>query len=368
VTALAEPPATVDVDRVRPRLESSTIRGAVVRAGGLSVRVDTRGVAVSAVLAALVVVVACWSLSVGDFPIPIGDVVRALVGQGTDDAEFIVTSLRLPRVLTGIMIGAAFALSGAIFQSLAQNPLASPDIIGFNSGAALGAVVMIVVVEGAASFQVSLGAVVGGLLTAVLVYVLAWRRGILGYRLILVGIGIGFTLGACVNYLLTRAQIYDAQRAAVWLTGSLNGRGWEHVRPVAIGLALLLPIALAFSRRLRLLELGQDTAAGLGVPVGATRVWLSLVGISLAALATAAAGPVGFIALVCGPIARRMVRSPGVTLIPTALFGALLTVSADLAARRALAPTELPVGIATAIIGAPYLLWLLTREIRSGAM
>jgi iron complex transport system permease protein len=347
---------------------SAVIRGRVLRSRRISMRVEPRAVMVSAILVVSIVVVGCWSVSVGDFPVPIGEVVRAIFGTADSDAEFIVVTLRLPRLLTGIMIGAAFAVAGAIFQSLAQNPLASPDIIGFNSGAALGAVWMIVAVDGASALQISIGAILGGLVTAVLVYLFAWKRGVHGYRLILVGIGVGFAITACVDFLLTRADIYDAQRAAVWLTGSLNGRGWEHVRPVGLGLLVLLPAALVMCRELRLLELGPDTAAALGVRVGTTRLRLALIGIALAALATASAGPVGFIALVCAPIARRMVRSPGATLIPTALVGALLTVSADLAARRILAPTELPVGIATAVIGAPYLLWLLGREIKIGAM
>lgn len=344
------------------------IGGPVVRIGRVSTRLHVRSIVISAVLAVLIVAVGCWSVSVGDYPIPITDVVRAIFGDASADAEFIVMTLRLPRVLTGILIGAAFGVSGAIFQSLAQNPLASPDIIGFNSGAALGAVFMIVVIEAAGSFAVSIGAVAGGLVTAILVYALAWKRGVLGYRLILVGIGIGFAITAVVDYLLTRANIYDVQRATVWLTGSLNGRGWEHVGPVAVGLAVLLPVTLALGRSLRLLELGQDTAAALGVRVGSTRLWLVLCGIALAALATASAGPVAFVALVAAPVARRLVRSPGVTIIPAALVGALLVVTADLLARRLLAPTELPVGIATAIIGAPYLLWLLGREIKVGAL
>jgi iron complex transport system permease protein len=334
----------------------------------VSVRLDTRAISVGTVLAVAIVVIAVWSISVGDFPIPVRDVIRAVFATASEDAEFVVQTLRVPRALTAIMVGAAFAVSGGIFQSLANNPLASPDVVGFNSGAALGAVLMIVVVDGAGSLEVSLGAIAGGIATAALVYVFAWKRGVHGYRLILVGIGIGFAVSAVVDYLLTRAQIHDVRRAAVWLTGSLNGRGWEQVRPVGFGLLILVPIAAVLSRRLRLLELGTDTAAALGVRVGRARLGLVLVGVALAALATASAGPVGFVALVSPPIARRLVRSPGFTLVPTALVGALLTVTADLVARRIMAPTELPVGIATAAVGAPYLLWLLTREIRTGAM
>jgi iron complex transport system permease protein len=327
-----------------------------------------RAAVVSAFLALVIVVIGCWSISVGDFPISIADVVRAVFSTASDDAEFIVQTLRLPRVLTAVMVGAAFAISGGIFQSLAGNPLASPDIVGFNSGAALGAVSVIVAVDGASTSEVALGAIAGGVATAALVFVVAWRRGVHGYRLILVGLGVGFAVSAMVDYLLTRAQLYDAQRASVWLTGSLNGRGWAHVGPVGVGLVVLVPAAAVLARRLRMLELGTDTAAALGVRVDGSRVGLVLIGVALAALATASAGPIVFVSLVSPPIARRLVRSPGFTLIPTALVGALLVVSADLVARRIMAPTELPVGIATAAVGAPYLLWLLTRENRTGAM
>lgn len=343
------------------------IPGRVFRTRRWSFRVDNRVFAVNCVLVVLIVAVGCWSISVGDFPIPIRDVIATLFGGGNQESEFIVERLRLPRVLTGILVGAAFGVSGAIFQSLARNPLASPDVVGFDSGAALGAVFAIVVIGGG-STTVSAGALVGGLLTALLVYLCAWKRGIQGYRMILVGIGIGFAVAAVTDYLITRAQIFEVQRAAVWLTGSLNGRGWEHVRPIAIALAVLMPITLLLGRQLRLLELGTDAAAALGVRVGRARLVLVVIGVALAAVATASAGPIAFVALVSAPIARRVVRAPGVTIVSSALIGALLTISADLLARRLFAPTELPVGIATAAIGAPYLLWLLTREIRAGAM
>lgn len=331
-------------------------------------RFDSRTIVASAILAAVLVVISCWSISVGDFPVPIGDVIRTLLGRGSSSSDFIVGTLRLPRILTGAMVGAAFGVSGAIFQSLAKNPLGSPDVIGFTFGSALGAVVVIVIVEGAGSVAVSAGAVAGGLATALVVFVCAWRRGVQAHRLVLVGIGVGYALAAITDYLLTRANISDAQRATVWLTGSLNGRSWEHVRPVAAGLLVLMPLAMWMGRSLRVLELGDDTAAALGVRLGRTRLTIVIVGVLLAALATASAGPIAFVALMAPPIARRVTRAPGITIVPTALVGALLTVSADLMARRLLAPLELPVGIFTAVLGAPYLLWLLTREARTGEL
>lgn len=338
-----------------------------MRTRHFSMRVDPRSAGVCMTLAALIVIVGCWSISVGDFPIPLSEVINHLLGRGSEDADFIIGTLRLPRTLTGILVGASFGMAGAIFQSLARNPLGSPDIIGFNSGAAVGAVFVIIVLHGS-SFQVALGALAGGLGTAALVFVLAWKNGIRAYRLVLVGIGIGFAATACVEFMMTRAEIFDVQRAAVWLTGSLNARTWSDVRTVGFALLVLGPLAIVMQRWLDRLELGDEMAAGIGIPVSRAKLGLVAVGVSLAALGVAAAGPISFVSFVSGPIARRLTRQPGAAVIPAAFVGALVTIVADLAARRALAPTELPVGIATAVIGAPYLLWLLTQQGKNGAL
>lgn len=323
-----------------------------------------RAVVVSVVLSGASLLCFCLSISVGDFPIPLGDVVAAVLGFGDPDSDFIIRTLRLPRALTAVLVGGAFGFSGAIFQSLARNPLASPDIIGITAGAAAAAVFAIVVL-GAGSTVVSVGSLAGALLTAAAIYLLAYKRGVSSYRLVLVGIGVGAVLGSITSYLLTRAEIYAAQRAAVWLTGSLNGRGWEHVRPVGLAMVVLFPVVLVLARPLRALQLGDDTAKGLGVSVENSRAALIVVAVALAAVATASAGPVAFVAFVAAPIARRLVRAP-LTLVPAALTGALLVLASDLAARLAFAPTELPVGVVTGIVGAPYLLWLLARANKIG--
>ncbi|MGQ0615968.1 MAG: FecCD family ABC transporter permease [Acidimicrobiia bacterium] len=347
---------------------ATPVAGIVLRSRrlGVTALVDPRAVSVSLALAAVIAVAAAVSVSVGDFPIPIGDVVSSILGFGNPDSDFIVRTLRLPRALTGILVGAAFGLSGAVFQSLARNPLASPDVIGITAGASAAAVATIVWVSGGAT-TVSLAAFAGALATAAAIYLLAYTRGVAGYRLVLVGIGVGAVLAAVTSYVLTRAEINDAQRATVWLTGSLNGRGWEHVRPVGTAIAVLLPVALALGRQLRLLQLGDDTAKGLGVRVERSRAALVVAGVGLAAVATASAGPVAFVALVAPQIARRLTRSSGPDLVVSALAGAALVVLADLLARRAFAPTELPVGVVTGVVGAPYLLWLLARANRIGS-
>lgn len=338
-----------------------------VRVGSCSWRADARTVGISLVVGALVIIGAGWSVSVGDFAIPISDVAREFTGiGGTPDSAFIIHALRLPRVLTGVMVGFAFGLSGQIFQRMVRNPLASPDILGLSSGAAFGAVVGIVLLElGAVS--VTAAALVGSLATVVGIYVLGIKKGVSSYRLVLVGIGITALLNAGVSYLLTRAKLFEAQRATVWLTGSLNGRGWEYVRPLAVTLGVLVPVALLCARQLRVLEMGDDTAAALGVALGRSKLALTLSGAGLAAAATAAAGPVGFVALVSPQIARRLVGDRSTGMVPAGLVGAAIVVFADVLARRAFSPVELPVGVVTAIVGAPYLLWLLARANKIGS-
>lgn len=345
----------------------STTAAIPVRVGPVSLRVDRRGLLVSLAAMAVVAIGFAWSLSVGDFPIPIGDVIGELTGTGgTRQTEFIVRTLRLPRALTAVLVGAAFGVSGQIFQRMVRNPLASPDILGVSSGAAVAAVLAIVALA-APSGTIALCALGGSVITVLVIYLLAIKQGLSSYRLVLVGIGLTAMLDAVVAYLLTRAELYDAQRATVWLTGSLNGRGWEYVTPLTLSLAVLLPIALAAARHLRVLELGDDTAMGLGVGLQRSKVVLALVGAGLAAVATAAAGPVGFVALVAPQIARRLVGARTIGLVPAAIVGAGIMVFADLLARRMFAPVELPVGVVTAIVGAPYLLWLLARANKIGS-
>ena len=343
-------------------MAATTVR---LAAGPLSIRVRPLALTVSMALVAVVAVTIAVSVSVGDFPIPLAEVVPAILGFGNPDSDFIVRTLRLPRALTGALVGAAFGISGSIFQSLARNALASPDVIGITSGASTAAVAVIVWIGGS-SIAISTGALAGAFVTAGAIYALAYQRGVVGYRLVLVGIGVAAVLNALTSYLLTRAQIFEAQRATIWLTGSLNGRSWDHVAPVAIALAALVPIAIALGRPLRLLEMGDDTARGLGVRVESSRRTLIAVAVALAAVATAAAGPVAFVALVAPQIARRLVPPGSATLVSAALLAALLVLASDLVARRAFAPTELPVGVVTGIVGAPYLLWLLARANRIG--
>ncbi|TCM51291.1 iron chelate uptake ABC transporter family permease subunit [Kribbella sp. VKM Ac-2568] len=327
---------------------------------------QARSLAVIAVLAVLLFVTFCVSLSLGDFKIPVIDVVKTLFGAGDKATEFIVNRLRLPRALTGILVGVALGMSGAIFQSVARNPLASPDIIGVTYGASAFAVFAIITL-GLTGTAVSALAIAGALLTAFIMYLLAWRRGVSSYRLILVGIGIGAIATSLTSYLLTKARVEVAQQALIWLTGSLNGRDWANVRSLAITLVVLTPAMILLVNRLRILQLGDETAYGLGLRVEWARLGLIVVAVLLAAIATAAAGPIAFVAFVAPPIARWLTRSPGPALIASALIGALVIALSDLIAQHALGDTQLPVGVVTGVVGAPYLMFLLARTNRVGS-
>ncbi|MGQ0718118.1 MAG: FecCD family ABC transporter permease [Pseudonocardiales bacterium] len=341
-----------------------------VRVGRFSGVWRPRMIVVTVVGLALIVLVAAANIGRGDFPISVGEVLAVLFQGGDGTQQFIVLELRLPRTLTGILVGAALGLSGAITQTVARNPLASPDILGVTAGASAAAVAVIVLsgsygAVGATLTGVGLpiAALIGGLGTAALVYALAWRRGIEGYRLVLVGVGIGAVALAITSWLLVIAQIYAAAQATVWLNGSLNGRGWEHVVPVGLALIVLLPVALLLAFGLGALQFSDDTARGLGLRVDRARTALIVVAVGLAAVATSSAGPIYFVALVVPQICQRLVGAARPPLLASAVYGALLTVTADLLARTVLG-TELPVGIVTAILGAPYLLYLLARRNR----
>ncbi|MEV0791479.1 iron chelate uptake ABC transporter family permease subunit [Kribbella sp. NPDC050459] len=327
---------------------------------------QTRSLIVIVVLAVLVFATFCVSLSLGDFKIPVVDVVKTLFGGGDRATEFIVNRLRLPRALTGLLVGTALGLSGAIFQSIARNPLASPDIIGVTYGASAFAVFAIVTL-GLTGVAVSAFAIVGAVLTAFIMYMLAWRHGVSSYRLILIGIGIGAIATSITSYLLTKARVEIAQQALIWLTGSLNGRDWSNVRSLAVTFVVLLPVMVLLVRQLRILQLGDETAYGLGLRVEGARLGLIVVAVLLAAVATAAAGPIGFVAFVAPPIARRLTRSPGPAMIASGLLGALVVGLSDLVAQHAFGDTQLPVGVVTGVVGAPYLMFLLARANRVGS-
>ncbi|GAA1524585.1 FecCD family ABC transporter permease [Nocardioides humi] len=335
----------------------------VVRAGGLSLRWRSRTVAVCAVLGVLTVTTSAASLMLGEYPLTLARVWAALTGDPEAGfARVVVVEWRSPRALAAVVFGAALGVSGALFQSLTRNPLASPDIIGLSAGSYAGALVVIVLIGGSYAQLVG-GALVGGLATATVVYLLAWRHGVQGFRLIIVGIAVSVMLGSFNAWLVINARLEVAVRAAVWGAGSLGGTGWPQVLWGGATVLLLLAALVALAPGLRQLELGDDAARATGTRTEQVRVAAVVTGVALTATVTAAAGPIAFVALAAPQIARRLARTPGVTLAPAAFLGAFMLAAADLTAQHLL-PVVMPVGVVTVVAGGAYLVWLIVREVR----
>ncbi|MGO1853904.1 MAG: FecCD family ABC transporter permease [Microbacteriaceae bacterium] len=332
----------------------------VLRLGRFTLLVRPRTIVVTSVLAIVAVLAGAVAMTVGSLPVPLHAVPAAVFGIADDPtAVRAVQGVRLPRVLSAIGAGAALGVSGSVFQSLARNALGSPDVIGFTTGAATGALVQIVLF-GAQPTQVAFGTIIGGMVTAGAVLLLARRGGGIGGRqLILVGIGVGAIASAVNGLLLVRGTIDASSQANLWLSGSLDARQWSHALPVLLGVVLVVPIVLVLSHRASLMEFGDDIAEQLGVRVQRTRLVLVGAAVVLAALATAAVGPIAFVALAAPQLVRRLLRSGAPPVVGAAAMGAALLVVADLATQLLPVTFSVPVGRMTGVVGGLYLLWLL---------
>ena len=321
----------------------------VLRLGRGSLRWRPRTIAVAFILLLGLASLATLSLAQGAYSVPPDQVLAAFFGSGSDVVRYAVVELRLPRTLTGIVVGFALGISGALTQTVTRNPIASPDVLGVTAGASLGAVSVIALGTpfAASPLSVPAAALLGGLLTAAVIFALSWRRGADSLRLILTGIAVNAAVVAMVSWMLVVAQLSRAVSANVWLVGSLEGSN----------------LTLTVARALPALALGPDTAAALGVSPRQTRTILLLLSVALAAIGVAAAGPIGFIAFAAPQIALRVFKTPSPPLFCSGLLGALLITGSDLLLRVA-SPVPLPVGIMTTLIGAPFLIYLIIRTTR----
>ncbi|MGW6748746.1 FecCD family ABC transporter permease [Streptomyces sp. NPDC055006] len=350
--------STTTAPRVRPAGYS------VVRAGRAVFLLHRRAAVVAVSLVVLLAAASLAYLCVGESFVAPAEVLRVVTGRPSPD-ELVVGTLRAPRMVVGLLVGAAFGVAGALIQTVARNPLASPDIIGISQGASALTV-------GAMTFGVTSYAVLpylsvlGGLLAALLVYAFAWRGGLHATRFVLIGIGFAIALRSVTTLFMTKGDYLVVQQAQIWMTGSLNGRGWAEAAPLGWTLLVLVPFVAWAARAQRTVSMDDDTATALGVRLGRVRLGLVLLGVVLASVATGAAGPVDFVALLAPQIARRVTRTAQIPLLCSALLGAFIVVVADLLARRLFSPTELPVGVLTAAVGAPYLIWLIIRSRTGG--
>ncbi|MCF8569171.1 iron chelate uptake ABC transporter family permease subunit [Gordonia sp. HY002] len=343
----------------RPRLPIGMRFGGVV-----SFVWRPRPVIVTVIAAVGAFVFFCMSIRMGDLPLSFTQVVETLIGRGDALSTFIVNDLRLPRALMAVIVGAGLAMSGAIVQSISHNPLASPDILGISAGAGVTAVFLLTA-GGAATGVVRYGmpgiALAGALITGVLVYVLAARGGMNGMRLILIGVAVNALMHALITWMMVRADIDQVGQAQTWLVGSLDARTWDQVIGTGVLTAIAAVVAIVAAFALRAVQLGDDVAQGLGVGLGRTRAVLLIAAVVLAAAAVSGAGPIAFVAFVSPQVTMRLTGLSSPPLIPSAAVGAFLLAGADLVARTLL-PVTLPVGIVTAAVGGPFLVYLLIRQ------
>jgi ferric citrate transport system permease protein len=312
-------------------------------------------------LGVLAVVLSFYSLSVGATDVSMHDVFNAVTGDTSDQAAQIVVDFQLPRVILAWLVGIALAVSGGVMQGVIRNPLAAPDVVGVTKGAGFAGMLLLLAIPGVPVLAVVPAAFVGGLLAAALVYLLAYRRGATPVRIALVGVAVSAAFEAGIRFLLVRNPL-DVSAALIWLTGSLFGRSMSSVYEILPWVVVLVPLVLIWARKLDVLGLGDDLAAGLGEPVEKTRRLLLLFAVALASSAVAVSGTIGFIGLIAPHMARRVFGGRHLASLPSAaLFGVLLMLFADMLGRGLAPPLEIPAGLVTAVIGGPYFLYLLVK-------
>ena len=303
------------------------------------------------------------SLSAGSNWVSPSQVFMQLINM-TDEHTFVIETLRLPRTLLAVLVGSALGISGLILQSIVRNPLASPDIIGITSGASFGAVLFISLGTGVVSMSLlPFAAISGGLITATIIYLLSWNKGVTPIRLVLIGIGISAILKSGVTFLLVYSDTYIASKAYIWLTGSLYATTWNDLTSLSMWLLIPLPILIILGNSMNVTELGDDVAISMGIKLQWQRLIFLCCAVILAATSAAYVGGIEFVGLMAPHMARSLVGRSFLGLIPiTAIIGALLVVVADLIARTMFLPLDIPAGVFTAAIGAPFFIYLLYRN------
>ena len=337
-------------------------RRLVLGSGRFSVIVAVRSLIVGLAAAALTVVLGLVALALGDFPLTVTEVVGVLAGQVQGLPAIVVTEWRLPRAVAAIVFGAALAVAGAVFQSVTRNPLASPDIIGLANGSFTGMLVALLLLGGSWPLLTA-GSLIGGLLAAVAIYLLAYRTGLQGFRFIVVGIGVSAMLASVNTWMLLRVELETALFASAWGAGTLNSVTTSTLLPAGALIVLLLALLSLVTPAIRQLDLGDDAAAATGVAVNRARLVAITIAVGLVSAVTAVAGPIAFVALAAPQITRRLTRSAGIPFAATAAVGGVLLLGSDLIAQHVI-PLTVPVGVVTVVLGGGYLVWLLIHESR----
>jgi iron complex transport system permease protein len=334
------------------------------KSGSISFQLNKKTGITILLLSLLSLILFIISLSIGSSFVSPQAVVKQLFGFGTGEYDFVLNTLRLPRVLLAFMVGAALGVSGLILQGVIRNPLASPDIIGITSGASVGAILFIVYLMGTVSLKwLPLAAIVGAAIVSIIIYLLSWKKGVTPIRLVLIGIGVAAVMKAIVTMMLVISKDAVTTKSYLWLTGSLYGANWQDVFSMLPWILIFIPLTLLLARTVNVKELGDDVATGLGVKVQFQRLLLLFISVVLAGSAVAFAGGIEFVGLIAPHVGRMLIGRSFAGLVPiSALLGGVIVLIADIVARTAFLPLDIPAGVFTAGIGAPFFIYLLYRN------
>lgn len=314
-------------------------------------------------LACIVAALSLLSLSVGGVSVPLKEVLASLTGRNAEASNLIIMQFRLPRIAAAILIGAALAVAGALLQGIIRNPLASPDLLGVTGGASVAVVAFMTFVTGYSIHWVPFIAIGGALVATTINYVFAWKKGVSPFRLVLIGIGISTAMGALTTFLLISGPAYLAAQVLNWMTGSIYGTSWNYIEVLWPWVAVFIPLSLLLAKELNVQSLGEDVARGLGSRLQLSRMILLFYSVALAGAAVGVAGTISFIGLMAPHIARMLVGNSYKLIIPvSALIGAIILLLADLAGRMLFQPLDVPAGVFTAGIGAPFFMYLLFKR------
>ncbi|WP_042189820.1 iron ABC transporter permease [Paenibacillus sp. FSL H7-0737] len=314
-------------------------------------------------LTCIVAALSLLSLSVGGVSVPLKEVLASLTGRNAEASNLIIMQFRLPRIAAAILIGAALAVAGALLQGVIRNPLASPDLLGVTGGASVAVVAFMTFVTGYSIHWVPFIAIGGALVATTINYVFAWKKGVSPFRLVLIGIGISTAMGALTTFLLISGPAYLAAQVLNWMTGSIYGTNWSYIEVLWPWVAVFIPLSLLLAKELNVQSLGEDVARGLGSRLQLSRMILLFYSVALAGAAVGVAGTISFIGLMAPHIARMLVGNSYKLIIPvSALIGAIILLLADLAGRMLFQPLDVPAGVFTAGIGAPFFMYLLFKR------
>ncbi|MEK3964760.1 MULTISPECIES: FecCD family ABC transporter permease [Paenibacillus] len=314
-------------------------------------------------LAFIIAALSLLSLSVGGVSVPLKEVLASLAGRNAEASDLIIMQFRLPRITAAILIGAALAVAGALLQGVIRNPLASPDLLGVTGGASVAVVAFMTFVTGYSIHWIPFIAIGGALIAAIINYVFAWKKGVSPFRLVLIGIGISTAMGALTTFLLISGPAYLAAQVLNWMTGSIYGTNWSYIKVLWPWVAIFIPLSLGLAKELNVQSLGEDVARGLGSRLQLSRMILLFYSVALAGAAVGVAGTISFIGLMAPHISRRLIGNSYKMIIPvSALIGAIILLLADLAGRMLFQPLDIPAGVFTAGIGAPFFMYLLFKR------